>query len=74
LHGIEIANASEPSAMNATDSSAIARHLYAARGPNAVAEAAQRAAASREAGDVEQERLWRRVEETLREMRGPQQS
>jgi hypothetical protein len=60
--------------MDATDVSAIARHLLATQGPKAIAEAAQKAVSCREAGDAEQEKHWRRVENVLREMRGPHQS
>jgi hypothetical protein len=60
--------------MNTTDISAIARHLFATQGPQAIAEAAQKAAHFREAGDGEQAKMWERVESVLREMRGPHQS
>jgi hypothetical protein len=60
--------------MNTTDASAIARHLFETQGARAIAEAAQKAVSFREAGDAEQEQLWRRVESALREMRGPHQS
>jgi hypothetical protein len=60
--------------MNATDISALARHLFATQGPKAIAEAAQKAASFREAGDGEQAKMWQRVEAVLREMRGPHQS
>ena len=53
---------------------ALARHLYAEQGPKAIAEAAQKAASCRQAGDDEQANVWRRVEGALREMRGPRQS
>ena len=60
--------------MNTTDISAIARHLFATQGAQAIAEAAQNAARSREAGEDEQAKMWERVESALREMRGPHQS
>ena len=60
--------------MNTTDISAIARHLFATQGAQAIAEAAQSAARFREAGDNEQAKMWERVESVLREMRGPHQS
>ncbi len=60
--------------MNATDISALARHLFATQGAKAIADAAQKAASFREAGDGEQAKIWERVEEALREMRGPRQS
>jgi hypothetical protein len=60
--------------MTATDISAIARHLYETQGAKAIAEAAQRAASFREAGDGDQAKTWEQVEAILREMRGPRQS
>jgi len=60
--------------MNASDVSALARHLFEAKGPKAVAEAAQKAAALEAAGDKEQAKLWRQTEAVLLEMRGPKQS
>jgi hypothetical protein len=60
--------------MNATDISAMARHLLETQGPKAIAEAAQKAESCREAGDGEQAKVWERVEAALREMRGPRQS
>jgi hypothetical protein len=60
--------------MNATDVSALARHLFTTQGPKAIAEAAQKAAACRQAGDAEQAKMWQRVEAILQEMRGPHQS
>lgn len=60
--------------MNATDVSALARHLYETQGAKAIAEAAQKAESSRQAGDPEEARMWERVELALRELRGPRQS
>jgi hypothetical protein len=60
--------------MTATDISALARHLLATQGPKAIAEAAQKAADFRKAGDEGQAKTWERVESVLREMRGPRQS
>jgi len=60
--------------MNATDISAIAHHLFETQGAKAIAEAAQKADSFRQAGDAEQARMWERVEEVLREMRGPRDS
>jgi hypothetical protein len=59
--------------MTAMDVSALARHLFTTKGPQAIAEAALKAASCRHEGDEEQARMWRRVEETLRELRGPRQ-
>ena len=60
-------------AMDTTDTSALARHLFDTHGAKAIAQAAQNADRFREAGDREQARLWERVEAVLREMRGPRQ-
>ena len=60
--------------MTVTNVSAIARHLFTTQGAKAIAEAAQKAAAYRNAGDAEQAKIWQRVEAVLREMRGPRQS
>ena len=59
---------------NAMDISALARYLFETHGAKAIAEAAQKAALFREAGDGEQAKTWERVEAVLREMRGPHQS
>jgi hypothetical protein len=60
--------------MNATDISAIAHHLFETQGAKAIAEAAQKAELFRQAGEKEQARMWERVEELLRELRGPRDS
>jgi hypothetical protein len=60
--------------MSSTDISALARHLFTTQGAQAIAEAAQKAIFFRQAGDSEQAQLWERVEEVLREMRGPRQT
>jgi hypothetical protein len=60
--------------MNRMDISAIARHLFETQGPKAIAEAAQKAEFFVRAGDTEQAKVWQRVEEVLREMRGARQS
>ena len=60
--------------MISTDVSALARHLYETQGAKAIAEAAQKAESSRQAGDEAQAKLWQRVELALRELRGPHQS
>jgi hypothetical protein len=54
--------------MNATDISAIARHLFETQGAKAIAEAAQKVASFEAAGDAEQSATWRRVEAALWEM------
>jgi hypothetical protein len=60
--------------MNSTHVSALARHLFESQGPKAIAEAARKAAAARQAGDEEQAKVWERVELTLLELRGPRQT
>ena len=60
--------------MNATDISALARHLFQTQGAKAIAEAAQKSASFERSGDAEQAKLWQRVDAVLREMRGPHQS
>ena len=60
--------------MNTPDIPALARHLFETQGPQAIAEAAQKADAFADDGDPEQADIWRRVEATLREMRGPRQT
>ena len=60
--------------MNASDISTLARHLYETKGPQAIAEAAQKAVSFETAGDEAQAKMWRRVESALREMRGPRES
>jgi hypothetical protein len=60
--------------MNATDISAIAHHLFETQGAKAIAEAAQKAELFRQTGEKEQARMWERVEELLRELRGPRDS
>jgi hypothetical protein len=51
-----------------------ARQLYEAHGARAIAEAAQKAAALEKEGRREEAQIWRRVEEALKEMRGPPHS
>jgi hypothetical protein len=48
-----------------------ARGLMDARGPRAVAEAAQRAVECERNKDREEAKTWRRVEAALKAMRGP---
>ena len=60
--------------MNRPDISALARRLFETQGARAIAEAAQKADSYADDGDAEQADLWRRVEATLREMRGPRQT
>lgn len=60
--------------MNTTDISTLARQLFTAQGAKAIAEAAHKADSCRQAGDVEQAKIWDRVEVALRELRGPNQT
>jgi hypothetical protein len=60
--------------MNASDISAVARHLFETEGAKAIADAAQKAESSRQVGDEEQAKFWNRVEAALQEMRGPRQT
>lgn len=60
--------------MDAADISALAHHLLETHGAKAIAEAAQKAASFKDAGDEEQSKTWRRVEAVLREIRGALES
>jgi hypothetical protein len=60
--------------MNATNVSALARHLFETEGAKAISQAAQKAVSFEQAGDKEQAKIWQGVEAVLREMRGPRQS
>lgn len=51
-----------------------ARQLLEAHGPQAIAEAAQKAIECEKQGEVELARNWRHVEDALKMMRGPHQS
>jgi hypothetical protein len=48
-----------------------ARRLFEARGPKAIAEAAQKASVFEQQGDADQARTWRQIEAALRSLRGP---
>ncbi len=60
--------------MSTADISALAHRLFETQGVKAIAEAAQKAVSFERAGDEEQARFWRRVEDVLQEIRGPRQS
>ena len=60
--------------MNASDVSALARHLVEAHGTKAMAEAARKAASFEKSGDKEQAKVWRQVEAVIAELRGPRDS
>lgn len=57
--------------MLATEIQEHARRLYQAHGDKAVAEAAQKARSLEETGSAEDARTWRRIEEAIKQMRGP---
>ncbi|MGD9657185.1 MAG: hypothetical protein AB7U61_06025 [Methylocystis sp.] len=60
--------------MQALDVHDYARQLLAAHGDKAVAEAAQKARAMEEQGKSDEAKVWRRIEDALKEMLGPHQS
>ncbi len=60
--------------MTAEDVAIKARALYEKLGPKAIASAAQRAAELEAAGQAEEAAVWRRIEETCKEMRGSRES
>jgi len=51
-----------------------ARSLYSALGDKAEAEAAQKAAAARQAGDTDDAEKWAKIRSHIRELRGAHQS
>lgn len=57
--------------MHTTEVQEHARKLYAALGPKAEAEAAQKARLLEQKGEKGQAEDWRRIEAALRLMRGP---
>jgi hypothetical protein len=61
-------------AMLATDIHDYAQQLLDAHGFKAIAEAAQKAQAFEARGDAEQAETWRRIEQALLLMRGPNES
>ncbi len=60
--------------MQESDIHVYARQLWKARGPKAIAEAAQMAAGFENNSDREQAHRWRRIEEILMQIRGPHQA
>jgi hypothetical protein len=60
--------------MSSTDVATLARHLHESRGSRAIAEAAQKAQAFEQAGDQAQAKDWRRVQQTLLELRGARET
>lgn len=60
--------------MDTTKIHDLARRLYKAHGPSAVAEAARKAVCCEKEQDHEQARIWRRIEAALLEMKGPNYS
>lgn len=51
-----------------------ARKLLAARGPEAIAEAAQKAISFEKEGKTEDAQNWRHIADAMKQMRGPHQS
>ncbi len=51
-----------------------ARRLFEAHGMRAIAEAARKAVALEQQGRRQEAQVWRRVEEALKELRGPRHS
>lgn len=60
--------------MNAMEIQAHAQKLYAAHGPKAVVEAADKARAFERAGDKDQMQDWKKIEQALLVLRGPNAS
>jgi hypothetical protein len=60
--------------MQTIDVQDYARQLFDAHGPNAIAEAAQKARSFEEKGDQEQASTWRNIEKALLLMRGAKES
>ena len=52
----------------------IARQMLERHGGEAIAQAAQKAVACEEHGDMEEAREWRHIEAAMKMMRGPHQS
>jgi hypothetical protein len=51
-----------------------ARKLLAVRGPEAIAEAAQKAIGFEKEGKAEEAQNWRHIADAMKQMRGPHQS
>jgi hypothetical protein len=60
--------------MPATDIQDYAQQLFDAHGFKAIAEAAERACNFEKQGNVEEAETWRRIEQALLLMRGPNES
>lgn len=57
-----------------TEVHVIARQMLEQHGYEAIAQAARRALAAEQKGDLEDAREWRHIEEAMKLMRGPHQS
>lgn len=57
--------------MNAMEVQTHAHKLYAAHGPRALAEAAERARQYEKTGDKQQAQDWKQIEAALRNLKGP---
>jgi hypothetical protein len=64
----------EESIMLQTDIHEYARKLLAVRGPEAIAEAAQKAISFEKEGKAEDAKNWRHIADAMKQMRGPHQS
>ena len=60
--------------MNTAQIHTIARQLFEAQGPNAIAVAAQKALTLERHRDADQAQTWRRIEAALMLMRGPRET
>ena len=52
----------------------IARQMFEKHGPEAIAQAAQKAIACESRGEADEAREWRHLEDAMKMMRGPHQS
>ncbi len=60
--------------MHAVEVQSLARQMFDALGPKALAEAAQKALKYESSGDRSKAKEWRRIEAALSHMRGPRAS
>jgi hypothetical protein len=64
----------EENEMEVANIQILARQLYEAQGPKAIAEAAQKAAAHEKRGEADEAATWRRIEAALLLLRGPRET
>lgn len=60
--------------MQAVEVQTMARQMFEALGPKAVAEAAQKAQRHERKGEIDKAREWRQIEAALLHLRGPRAS